>query len=111
MNFDDIHLLPEEKRSLFTFIFQRQQPAERIKCFQSLYYEYQFIIDTSEPDIDQDGFPIYKGIYSISDQYRRYKIYRREKRIHDLPNWIAITISLIGLIGNAFIELWRLGLL
>lgn len=110
MNFDDIHLLLKEKRSLFCFYFKKERELNRIKCFHTLYYQYKFIENVPIGE-DDEGNTIFKGVYRISDNYRRYKVYLRKKRIQSLPNWVAILISIISLMISALTLLWQLGYL
>lgn len=95
MNYDDINLLLREKLSLFSFHFQKRKPEEKIKCYPSLYFTYKFIKQNYDGIIPETGENKFDGTYSISDNYRRYKVYLRKKRIANLPNWVAITISII----------------
>ncbi len=111
MSFDKIHLLSKEKRSLFSFRFQKRKPENKIKCYATLYFEYHFIEQNFTGKKDDMGCDIFDGTYSISDNYRRYKIYLRKKRISSLPNWFAILISLISLSVSVITLLWQLGLI
>lgn len=97
MNYDNINLMFKEKLSLFSFIFKKRKIEKEIKCFHSIYFEYKFIKQNYENEPDKMGCLIFDGTYSISDNYRRYKIHCRKKRFEHLPNWIAILISLISL--------------
>ncbi|MDO4648987.1 MAG: hypothetical protein Q4B26_10090 [Eubacteriales bacterium] len=109
MKFEDIHLLKDEKKTLFSFRFRPVQMESEIKCFESLYRRYEFIKPNFSEDDRETRCP--DGIYSISNQYLRYKIFLRKQRIHDLPNWIAITISLLSLALSVLVFLWQLGIL
>lgn len=95
MNYDDIHLLFTEKLSLFSFNFQKRKQEEKIKCYRSLYFEYKFIKKNYDGIIEETGENRFDGTYSISNNYRRYRVYLRKKRMASLPNWIAILISII----------------
>lgn len=97
-NYDDVHLLLKEKLSLFSFNFYKRKPKEKIKHFQSLYFTYRFLCPNYSDEKDQLGFIVEDGTFSISDNYLRYKIYLRKKRFANLPNWIAILLSLISLL-------------
>lgn len=106
MPFDDIHLLKSERRSLLSFLFRKKKRRENIECFESLYETYHFIKANHYAD-KFDGFnsPIPDGTYSLSTEYQRYRVYLREKRIRELPNWVAIVISLLSLVINAILAL------
>lgn len=103
--YDNIHLLPKEKRSLFSFHFWKNKPKEKIKCYYELCFIYKFIKQNYTGKKDEMGFDILDDTYSISDNYRRYKIYLRKKRFTNLPNWIAIVISLISLFVTLALKL------
>ena len=109
MDFSNIYLKPDEKRSLFLFHFKKKRLKEKIKCFRALYEEYGFIKQNYTKELDAFMHPIPDGTYSISDRYERYKVYRKERRIESLPNWIAITFSLFSLIVSVVTLLWQLG--
>ena len=109
MDFDDINLLPAEKRSLFLFHFKKKRVEEKIKCFRSLYTEYHFIKANYTNRMDSFNQPIPDGTYSISVRYERYKVYLKRKRFESLPNWIAIAISLCSLAVSFLTLLWYLG--
>ena len=98
MDFEKINLLKAEKRSLFLFHFKKKRIERKIKYFHSLYHEYDFLQKNYSNEVDCFGSPVHDGTYSISDNYRRYKVFRRRKRLEILPNWIAITISFFSLI-------------
>lgn len=108
-NFEDIHLKFGEKASLFSFHFQKRKGKERIKYFQTLYHEYEFLERNLGNEVNYFGHPLPDGTYSISDRYCRYKIWRRKQRFKSLPNWLAILISLISLTFSAITLLWQLG--
>lgn len=100
MRYDDIHLLFSEKLSLFSFHFHKRKPEEKIKCYPSLYFTYKFIKQNYDGIIEETGEDRFDGTYSISVNYRRYKVYLRKKRMASMPNWVAITISIITLLIN-----------
>lgn len=109
MDYENIHLMLKEKLSLFSFYFKRRKEEKKIKCYYTLYFEYKFIKQNYMDEPDEMGCPIFDGTYSISDNYRRYKIYLRKKRFEHLPNWIAIIISFISLSVSVITLLWQLG--
>ena len=109
MKFDEIILTKGEKQSLRSFLWKPKQSLNEIKHFHSLYYDYRFIKDNYLKERDEFNHPIPSGTYSLSDRYERFKIYRREKRLQSLPNWLAILISLISLIITTLMSLWQLG--
>lgn len=110
-NYDNVHLLSREKRSLFSFHFHKRKPENKIKCYYELYFKYKFIKQNYTGEKDEYGCDIFDGTYSISDNYLRYKIYLRKKRIVNLPNWLAILISLISLSISIATLLWQLELI
>jgi hypothetical protein len=99
--FEDIHLTSGEKRSLFSFHFQKRKRKERIKHFNTLYYDFEFLSRNLMDETDANNNRIHDGTYSISDRYCRYKIWRKKQRLNTLPNWIAIAISIISLVISA----------
>lgn len=107
--FEDIYLTLSEKLSLFSFHFHKRKKRERIKHFQKLYYDYDFICENHGTELDPFNHPIHDGTYSLSDRYRRYKIWRRKQRFNSLPNWLAILISLASLALSTITLLWQLG--
>lgn len=109
MKYEDVHLLLNEKLSLFSFCFQKRKSENKIKCYYSLYFDYKFIEQNYEKELDEMGCPIFDGTYSISDNYKRYKVFLRKKRLSMLPNWVAIFISLISLSVSILTLLWQLG--
>lgn len=109
MCYDNVNLMFKEKLSLFSFHFKKRKMEKEIKCYYTLYFKYKFIDQNYEDEPDEMGCPIFDGTYSISDNYRRYKIYLRRKRIEHLPNWLAIIISLISLAVSIATLLWQLG--
>ena len=108
-NFEDIHLTSGEKLSLFSFCFKKRRKKERIKHFNKLFYDFEFLKRNLLDERDASNNRIPDGTYSVSDLYCRYKIWRRKQRIKTLPNWLAILFSLISLFFSAITLLWQLG--
>lgn len=100
----EIVLNKDERRSLFTFHFKKNQHRDEIKCFHRLYCDYGFLTENLLDKVDKFGINIGTDTYHLSEQYERYCIVQRWKILNSLPNWIAILISLISLILN--ILLW-----
>lgn len=109
--FEQINLLKDEKKSLNSFRFKPRQKQDEIKCFYELWNEYGFIGLNYREDYDEYGEPIPDNTYSITRRYERYKVYRKNQRIINLPNWIAIMISIASLLLNILIWLWQLKLI
>lgn len=99
MSYNDVHLLPKEKISLFLFRFKRKRVENKIKCYNSLYFKRGFICQNFN-GTDEMGCPIFDGTYSLSDDFREYKVSRVKWIIAHLPNWVAIAISMATLIFN-----------
>ena len=96
--FREIYLTPSEKRSLFLFHFKKKRLEQKIKCFHELYVEYVFIKPNLSSETDDFGCFIPDGTFSLSSRYEHYRVYRKEKRLEILPNWIAISISLFSFV-------------
>ena len=108
-SFEDIYLTSGEKLSLFSFHFRKHKKCEKIKHFQKLYHEYDFLKENLGPEVNFFNQPMPNGTYSLSDRYHRYKIWRRKQRFNSLPNWLAILISLASLALSTITLLWQLG--
>lgn len=111
MEFDKIVLSRGEKRSLRSFYWKPKQVRNEIKYFRALYHEYRFINDNYTKEKDALGQFIPDGTYSLTERYEKYKIYRREKILFNIPNWFTVVISLASLIASIIIGLMQLGLL
>ena len=107
--FEDIHLTSGEKLSLFSFHFKKRQRKERIKHFQKLCYDFEFLRRNLKDDRDSYGNRVLDDTCSISDRYCRFKIWRRKQRLKILPNWIAILISFATFVFTVVMQLWQLG--
>lgn len=111
MEFEKIILSRGEKRSLRSFYWKPKQTRDEIKYFHALYHEYRFINDNYLKEQDPLGQFIPDDTYSLTERYEKYKIYRREKILYNIPNWFAVLISLLSLIASTIIGLMQLGLL
>lgn len=109
--FENVNLIKKEKKSLRSFRSKPRQYQKEIECFYSLWNEYGFIGLNYFDYCDENGEPVTDGTYSITTRYERYKIWCKKQRIIHLPNWIAITVSLISLALNILIWLWQLKLI
>lgn len=96
VSYDKIVLLPAEKRSLRILRVFRRLPENKIKCFDPLYRKYDFIKANYLKERNAFGGFIPDGTYSLSENYFRYKIYRRRVFFESNALVAAIIAALIS---------------
>lgn len=106
-DFDKLYLTIPERYKLFRLRFKRRVPKSYFKKYFDHLYQNDLIKSNPSDKLDSFNCPIPDGTYSLTMNYIRYCVFRRESYFRDLPNWIAILISTLSLIANIIISLIR----
>ena len=96
-NFDKIILTPKERFLLFTLRIQKKRKKDIWKAPYRQLHLYSLISPNYLPERGPEGESITDGTFSLSDNYKRYRAYRREQFF---KGKLPVIIALLALLKS-----------
>ena len=103
--FDDICLLPGEKKDLRLLRHKKRVEENKIKHIHNLYVTYDFIHPNYSGKTDLYGVDIPDGTYSLTDNYQRYRVFRIRKTFETNSLIAGIVAAVISGVVSSIVTL------
>lgn len=94
-DYSQVFLIKKDKKIIKMLKKKKRLPIHPDMDF---LLEHRFVIREVSEDLNELGESKLSGYVILGDEYEHYCAYRFDHLLAQLPNWIAITISLISLI-------------
>ena len=104
-NFEDILLTNKEKLILFSLRFHKRQEGNIYAPPYNQLFRYDFISPNYYPERGPEGEDLPDGTFSLTDTYKRYRIYIRKQRIHRYMTPIVVS-SVTTVVLHILQQLW-----
>lgn len=101
----DVYLTAKEKRVLFFMRFKKKSKIKESDADSLL--KFKMIERNYLPETDELGCVIWDGTFSLTDEYTRFRIAKREDRFNRLVTPVTVTVlTNIVLYGLQWLVRW-----